>query len=231
MPAKKPAVAIEPTATDPIATDPIATGTLAADKATSDPHAPSDANATAQIQPDIQPPQVQPPGAQPGGPAKARTKTLDKSLFIYRPAEDAYRCPANRSLIFWKNDSEKHNGGTAKIRIYRSTDCGNCALAGQCIASHSKGKLRTIRRDQHEPLREQMAARMATEQGKSKYRRRSFLSETPFAVLNTTMNVVQLLLRGTEKVTAEIGWICSAYNLKKLTRLIAASRQPAMIVS
>jgi hypothetical protein len=73
-----------------------------------------------------------------------------------------------------------------------------------------------------------MAARMNTEQGRAKYRRRCFLAETPFAVLNTTMNVIQLLLRGTKKVTAEVGWICSAYNIKKITRLLAASRQLAI---
>jgi Transposase DDE domain len=73
-----------------------------------------------------------------------------------------------------------------------------------------------------------MAARMNTQQGRAIYRRRSFLAETPFAVLNTSMNVLQLLLRGTHKVTAEVGWICSAYNIKKITRLLTASRQSAM---
>jgi len=43
------------------------------------------------------------------------------------------------------------------------------------------------------------------------------------------MNVIQLLLRGTEKVTAEVGWICSACNIKKITRLLATSRQLAMV--
>ena len=80
-------------------------------------------------------------------------------------------------------------------------------------------------RDQHEPLREQMKARMKTPAGRAKYRRRSFLAETPFAVLNTTMNVRQLLLRGISKVRTEIGWICSASNLKKITRLLAAQRR------
>lgn len=155
-------------------------------------------------------------------------KTLDKSRFTYDPASDLYRCPAGRSLPFWKNDSEKREGGVAKIRLYRSTDCGNCALASRCLSAQNKSKVRTIGRDQHEPLREQMAQRMNSDAGRAKYRRRSHLAETPFAVLNTSMNVIQLLLRGTAKVTAEVGWICSAYNLKKITRLLAASRQPAM---
>jgi hypothetical protein len=41
------------------------------------------------------------------------------------------------------------------------------------------------------------------------------------------MNVTQLLLRGRKKVTAEIGWICSAFNLMKITRLPRVARQPA----
>jgi transposase len=160
---------------------------------------------------------------------KSKVKTFDKSLFVFQPASDAYRCPAGRSLPFWRNDSEKREGGIVKIQIYRSTDCSNCALAGQCLSNRNKTKFRAIGRDQHEPLREEMAARMNTDQGRTKYRRRSFLAETPFAVLNTGMNVIQLLLRGTEKVTAEVGWICSAYNIKKITRLMAISRQPAMV--
>jgi transposase len=154
-------------------------------------------------------------------------KTFDKSRFTFDAASDQYRCPAGRSLPFWKNDSEKRGEGTAKIRVYRSTDCGSCALSGRCLSAHNKSNLRTIGRDQHEPLREQMAARLGTDAGRATYRRRSHLAETPFAVINTTMNVTQLLLRGRKKVTAEIGWICSAFNLMKITRLLRAARQPA----
>ena len=155
------------------------------------------------------------PTPQPTDTGKSKVKTFDKSLFVFQPASDTYECPAGRSLPFWKNSSEKREGGIATIRVYRSTDCGNCPMASRCLSNENKSQVRTIGRDQHEPLREEMAARMNTEQGRAKYRRRSFLAETPFAVLNTTMNVIQLLLRGTEKVTAEVGWICSAYNIKK----------------
>ena len=154
-------------------------------------------------------------------------KTFDKSRFTFDAASDQYRCPAGRSLPFWKNDSEKRGEGTAKIRVYRSTDCGSCVLSGRCLSAHNKSNLRTIGRDQHEPLREQMAARLGTDAGRATYRRRSHLAETPFAVINTTMNVTQLLLRGRKKVTAEIGWICSAFNLMKITRLLRVARQPA----
>ncbi len=168
------------------------------------------------------------PTPQPATPGKSKVKPLDKSLFVFQAASDTYRCPAGRSLPFWKNSSEKRQGEIALIRVYRSTGCGDCPLASRCLSRENKTKLRTIGRDQYEPLREEMAARMDTESGRAKYRRRSFLSETPFAVLNTTMNVIQLLLRGTEKVTAEVGWICSAYNIKKITRFLAASRQVAV---
>jgi hypothetical protein len=56
------------------------------------------------------------------------------------------------------------------------------------------------------------------------YRQRSHLAETAFARWSTTMSLKQLLLRGIGKVATEIGWTCTAGNLKKITRLLAAQR-------
>jgi transposase len=155
-------------------------------------------------------------------PINPKTKALDKSAFTYDAKADAYHCPAGRSLPLHGNQTDRRADGTVIYNVYQSNDCGGCALAGQCLSG--KNKLRTVRRDQHEPLREQMRARMKTDAGQAVYRQRSHLAETPFAVWNTTMNIRQLLLRGIGKVTTEIGWICTAGNLKKITRLLAAER-------
>jgi transposase len=159
-------------------------------------------------------------------PISARTRALDKSAFTYDKQADAYHCPGGRSLPLFKHATDKHPEGPLHYDIYRSTTCGGCALMSKCLSGKNigPGSKRTIRRDEHEPLREEMAARMAAEAGRAKYKRRSFLAETPFAVFNTTMNIRQLLLRGLNKVNTEIGWICSASNLKKITRLLAAQR-------
>jgi Transposase DDE domain len=155
-------------------------------------------------------------------PINPKTKALDRSAFTYDAKADAYRCPAGRSLPLHGHKTDRRADGTVIYNVYQSTDCSGCALAGQCLSG--KNKLRTVRRDQHEPLREQMSARMKTEAGQAVYRQRSHLAETPFALWNTTMNLRQLLLRGIGKVTTEIGWVCTAGNLKKITRLLAAQR-------
>jgi transposase len=156
-------------------------------------------------------------------PINPSSKKLDRSAFAFDEKADAYRCPDGRTLNFSRQTTATRQSGPVTIREYQSSDCGNCPLAGQCLGG--KAKVRTVSHDEHEPLRQEMAARMATPQGRTLYRRRSFLAETPFAVLNTTMNVRQLLLRGIGKVRTEIGWICNASNLAKITRLMAESRR------
>jgi len=153
-------------------------------------------------------------------------QTLDKSAFAYNQDADAYACPAGRSLPLLRSSRETRDGGSVTYREYQCRDCGGCALASRCLSRNSTR--RRVRRDEFEPLREEMAARMKTPEGKAKYRRRAFLAETPFAVINTSMNVRQLLLRGIDKVKTEIGWICCAYNVKKLGSLLAARRHQTM---
>jgi transposase len=155
-------------------------------------------------------------------PINPKTKALDKSAFTYDAQADAYHCPAGRSLPLLGHKTDRRADGTAIYNVYQSTDCSNCPLASQCLSG--KNQKRTVRHDQHEPLREAMNTRMKTQAGQAIYRQRSHLAETPFATWNTTMNLRQLLLRGIDKVTTEIGWVCSASNLKKITRLLAAER-------
>ena len=169
--------------------------------------------------------------AATGLPINARTKAFDRLAFTYDKQADAYHCPGGRSLPLYENRTERHDGRTLNYSVYQSISCNGCPLASQCISGKNRNdnSRRTIRRDEHEPLREQMLERMQTPQGRAKYKRRSSLAETPFAVINTTMNVRQLLLRGLTKVTTEIGWISSAYNLRKITRLLASQRQAAVL--
>jgi transposase len=165
-------------------------------------------------------------GSTPSTALPNSVKTLDKSAFTYNQETDTYTCPAGRSLPLLRTSSEQTEGGKVTYREYQSKDCGGCPLASRCLSR--KSKKRRVRRDEFEPLREEMAARMKTPEGKARYRRRSFLAETPFAVINTSMNIRQLLLRGIDKVKTEIGWICCAYNLKKLSNLVATQRQKGM---
>jgi hypothetical protein len=81
-----------------------------------------------------------------------------------------------------------------------------------------------ICRDEYEPLREEMAARMHTAEGEAIYARRMHGAETPFAHIKAVMGVRQFLLRGLENVRNEWRWACTAFNLQKLLKAMAALR-------
>ena len=76
----------------------------------------------------------------------------------------------------------------------------------------------------YEPLRDQMHAKLETEEGRKTYNRRMHIGEPPFAIIKGIMEVRRFLLRGLEKVRTEWMWVCTAYNLKKMIAVLAAMR-------
>ena len=108
-------------------------------------------------------------------------------------------------------------------RVYRCADCAGCALAGECMDPKAK-RGRTVQRDEYEPLREKMAAKMQTLQGKAVYNQRMHIAETPFAIIKSILGVRRFLLRGLEKVRTEWLWVCTAYNMRKLLTHVTGLR-------
>ena len=155
-------------------------------------------------------------------PRNPKTKKLDRAAFVYRPREDRYYCPQGHAMKF----TGLQNKGTAAdrrmYRVYQCRRCPECPLRSECFGG--KGRYRKVSHDRHEPLREAMDARLASEDGKRMYRRRSWIAETPFAVFKTVMNFRRFLLRGLEKVKTEWLWACTAFNVRKLIRAIARLR-------
>jgi hypothetical protein len=149
-------------------------------------------------------------------------KKLAKSCFVYDQQADVYYCPLGQTLRYEETKKEARGGEMVKQRVYRCR-CAGCPLAGECMESSSK-RGRSIRRDEHEPRREAMHAKMQTAAGKTTYNQRMHVAETPFAVIKAIMGVRQFLLRGLENVRTEWRWVCTAYNLKKLMAAIAALR-------
>jgi hypothetical protein len=58
----------------------------------------------------------------------------------------------------------------------------------------------------------------------ARYARRMHGAETPFAQAKGVVGVRQFLLRGRENVRTEWRWVCTALNVKKLLRAVAALR-------
>ena len=150
-------------------------------------------------------------------------KQLDKSCFVYVEPSQCYYCPQGRRLEYAEIHRVTRNDQEVAVRVYRCKNCENCPLSTACRSPKAR-RGRQIYRDPYEPLREEMAARMETAEGRATYAHRMHGAETPFAHIKQVMGVRQFLLRGLENVRTEWRWVCTAYNLTKLLRAVATLR-------
>lgn len=155
-------------------------------------------------------------------PRDTQSKKLHRMAFVFDETANCYYCPMGRTLDYRGPHSKPRKNGTALYEMYRCQDCSDCPLSEQC--RNGQKLQRTIYREDHEPLREAMDVRMASETGKKIYRQRNWIAETPFAIIKALMNLRQFLTRGIDKVRTEWLWTCTSFNLAKLVRLIAALR-------
>jgi transposase len=156
---------------------------------------------------------------------------LDKSCFTYVAERDEYRCPQGRPLAY---ESRETRNGVILYR-YQSLSCEDCPLVAMCLSrskksppeqsSQANGRVRSIRRDEHEEVRQRTAVRMATEAAKQQFLRRSAIAETPFGYLKGVLGLRQFRHRGLEKVDHEWRWSCLSLNVKKLLAAFAHWRQ------
>jgi transposase len=191
---------------------------------------------------------VESPSPQPGNPAlradprqpvpeaewpnlpRTGKKKLAKCCFIYDEEADVYFCPMGQEMHYRDTKKSQAVQGQRVVRIYNCCGCANCPLAKECLDPRGKHG-RTISRDAHELERERMYAKMQTEAAKEVYKRRMHIGETQFAIIKAIFGVRRFLLRGLEKVRTEWYWVCTAYNLKKLIRLVGALRAESVKVA
>jgi hypothetical protein len=157
---------------------------------------------------------------------------LDKSCFVYVPERNEYVCPNSRVLSY---DSRETRNGVV-LKRYVCSSCAACPLAGLCLSARAapnravtaddptdarRPRCRSLRRDEHEEVRQRTAARMASESARQLFNRRSAIAETPFGYLKGVLGLRQFRHRGQEKVDHEWRWACLSLNLKKLLRALA----------
>ena len=133
---------------------------------------------------------------------------FDKSQFRYEPAQDQYRCPADEVLKVYKTDHKN------QVRHYSSSACEQCALKPQCTRS----RRRTINRHFYADQVEAMNRRALEQPGLT--RQRACLSEHPFGTIKRMTDAGQFLMRGLEKVRAEMGLSVLSYNLKRVINIL-----------
>ncbi len=131
--------------------------------------------------------------------------------FRYDTEKDVYICPEGGELTFW--NTEKNNG--KMTRTYRSERCFSCKVKHEC--THNKrGKI--IYRWEHEEILEEMERRV--EKNKDKMKRRQGISEHPFGTIKRAFNQGYMLMKGKDKVGAEMSLTVLAYNIKRTMKIL-----------
>jgi transposase len=153
--------------------------------------------------------------------ANTKQGLYGKERFAYEAGKDCYRCPAGQELTYRSSSFEL---GRA-IRYYRAPlrVCRACALKTKCTRNQ---EARRISRWEHEALLEQMQQRVAAQP--EKMNQRKVLAEHPFGTIKRGMEAGYFLLRGLEKVRAEMSLTVLAYNLKRAINLLGV---PALIAA
>ena len=144
---------------------------------------------------------------------------LTRAAFVYDAVRDVYRCPAGQSLTRVKTNSTQRAWGRAVRARYgfrTAPPCAACAWAGQCCTRPAWG--RRLDRDQYEPQRERMRARLQTAAGRAWYRRRGSTVEPRIGYLKQALSVRRFLHRGLAAVRAEWLLVCTAANIGVLLR-------------
>lgn len=145
-----------------------------------------------------------------------------KERFAYDAGQDCYRCPAGQVLSYRSSSVELGRS----IRYYRApvSACRACPQKAQCTRNK---EARRISRWEHEALLEQMQQRIVAQPEKMKQRKA--LAEHPFGTLKRGMDAGYFLLRGLEKVRAEMSLSVLAYNLKRAINLVGVPQLMAAV--
>jgi hypothetical protein len=152
---------------------------------------------------------------------KERSEAAMKSLgrdpkfaphfFILQPETRTARCPAGKQLKYLR----RHKKRDDYYESYRAsgTDCMACGFQKQCCPRKAtKGRIVSFR-DREPAAIEEFRKKMASEEGRSVYRRRGAAAEFPFAWIKERMKLRKFRLFGIRKAAIEALWASLAHNV------------------
>jgi transposase len=142
--------------------------------------------------------------------AKAEGR-FSKEAFIYLPEEDAYRCPAGRTLT---HRYDTVASGLTML-VYWCSTCSACPIKNQCTPQIE----RRIQRWEHENVVETMNSRMEAINAMA-IRRET--AEHPFSTIKAWMGATHFLCKGLQAVRTEMSLNVLAYNIRRIMKSFGA---------
>jgi transposase len=139
-------------------------------------------------------------------------RLFDKTSFTYHADGDYFECPAGQAM------PKKTRSKKDRLYLYTTGACSGCRLKEQCTT----GKQRWVSRHFEEDVLNEVADR--TEANPLIMRRRKAMVEHPFGTLKRRMDGGRFLVRGLQKVKAEMALAVTAYNLTRAINVLGARR-------
>jgi transposase len=163
---------------------------------------------------------IEPYVAKPLTSANRKLGLYGKEQFTYDPALDCYRCPAGQALTFRFATVElgRH------IRYSATTACRTCVLKARCTRNKEG---RRITRWVHEHMLERMQQRVKAHPTIMK--RRKQIVEHPFGTIKHWHDQGYFLMRGLEKVRAELSLSTLASNLRRVVTILGVPNMLHMV--
>jgi transposase len=162
---------------------------------------------------------------------KYRTDIGKRENMPYDPESDSYICHAgHRIQASYEKKTTSKSGYPIVTTVYACTECLGCPHKEKCIKKgSSKMPLEERSKNLHVSKnflrqREEMEARITSEEGVLLRINRSIQVEGAFGVLKQDMGFRRFLMRGGVKVYTELLLLCMAYNVNKLHSKIQNKR-------
>jgi transposase len=135
--------------------------------------------------------------------------------FTYCAETNTYTCPRGEALRY--TTTQNKQGKRIWVYVSQAAVCAQCPLKSQCLPA--KTPYRQVTRWEHEDLIDAHRQRMA-EQGSQMMRTRACLAEHPFGSLKLSLGWTHFLLRGLDKVQAELSLMVLSYNFKRALNIL-----------
>lgn len=172
---------------------------------------------------------------KPANYDRAKTKKYKSDIgrrenMPYDAENDAYICHAGHRIEAAYEKKTKSKAGYSTITtVYSCSNCGGCPYKEKCIKGASKVPLEERNKNLHvsktfQRQRQEMEARIKTEEGILLRVNRSIQVEGAFGVLKQDMGFRRFLLRGQVKVQTEFLLLAFAFNINKLHNKIQSNR-------
>lgn len=149
---------------------------------------------------------------------KAAPSPFDKVNFQYDKERDEYICPGGKRLTNRGVDAERPH---RNIYQAKSSDCITCPHWETCTTAKQGRK---VIRSEYEDVIKRQEAIYKSEHGQEIYKLRKQKSEHPFGHMKRNLHAGQFLLRGREKVNAEISVLATCFNIARMITIIGIAK-------